>query len=154
MKHTRYIIALLIALFAIAIVPTFAQDYGGSTTTTPVVETPSVPDWSLIDTPAGYAVFAKAGYSFLTYTTHGRGITVVWFSVADVESCDSLLSFRVTDGGTLSEESWIQKCIETTKDGKTTGFRVELKKTGKDANVLVFKKLKTNKAVELEDGDA
>jgi hypothetical protein len=154
MKHARSLITFLVAMLAIAIVPAFAQDYGSTNSTPAIVETPTTPDWTVIDTPDGYSVFAKAGYGFTTFATEGRGIIVLWFSIADVESCDDILAFRVTNSGTLSEESWIQKCVSDVKNGQQVGLRVEIKRTGVPANVLVFKKLKANKVVELGSGDA
>lgn len=90
----------------------------------------------------------------MTFATQGRGITVLWFSIADVASCDDILTFRVTNSGILSEESWIQKCVPDVKNGVQVGLRVEIKRTGVAANVLVFKKLKANKTVALCAGDA
>jgi hypothetical protein len=131
MKHMRSLIALLIALLAIAIVPAFAQDYGSNKNEPEpeVTEVPLTPDWVIIDTPDTYGIFAKAGYSFTTFATEGRGIMVLWFSLADVESCDDILAFRVTNSGTLSEESWVQKCVVDVKNGVQIGLRVEIKPT-------------------------
>lgn len=155
MKHSRFVIVFLIAMLCMGIIPALAQDYGSTTNTTPTVtETPTEPDWVLIETPAGYSIFGKTGYNFFTFATKGKGITVLWFSAADVENCDNVEAFRVTDSGSLASETGISKCsIEFGSKGKL-GLRIELARTGLPAHVVVFKKLKSNKIVELQSGDA